>query len=235
MRIDKPIWKTIGILGGMGPEATSEFYRRIIGICQRDYNAKYDSDFPFIFIYNLPLPDIVESAGDRESIIKLLEDGISKLKFVGCDFISVPCNTIIYFINSIDADIPLLNIIKETFFEAKSRNFKRVGILSTANTIRNKLYESIFDGIEILQPSETEQDRVNQIILRILSGLKSQEDKEYLIDLSRMLKKSGAEAVILGCTDLPLLVSQKDCDVELLDTLQILAYSTVKEARGDYE
>lgn len=233
MKDDRPAWKTIGVLGGMGPEATAEFYRRIIGICQRDYGATYDSDFPPMFIYNLPLPDIVENGGDGECITKLLKDGIDKLESAGCDLVAVPCNTAVYFINGVCQKIPTLNIIEETLSEAKKRKFKKVGILSTSNTARNKLYESVFDGIEILQPSEPEKERINEIILRILSGLKKPEDKAYLQSVSGKLAKNGAEAVILGCTDLPLLISQKDCDIKLLDTLQILAETTVKKAGGE--
>ena len=227
---DKSAWKTIGILGGMGPEATAEFYRRIISICQKDYGAKYDSDFPSIFIYNLPLPDIVYNAVETDCIISLLKDGIGKLKYVGCDLIAVPCNTVFYFIYCIADDIPLLNIMEETFVEANRRNYSKVGVLSTLNTARNKLYENVFGGIEILQPSETEREEVNEIIIRILSGAKLNKDREYLISVINRLEKSGAEAIILGCTELPLLVSQKDCDVMLLDTLQILAKATIERA-----
>ncbi len=228
-------WKTIGILGGMGPEATAELYRRIITICQREYRAKYDSDFPPIFIYNLPLPDIVLESGDKEAVVRTIKDGIEKLATAGCDFIAVPCNTVFYFINSAQITVPLLNLIEETFFQAKKSNFRKVGILSTQNTAKNKLYESVFNGIEVLQPSEIEQGKINEIIMRILAGFKTNEDREYLRIICKNLEKKGAEAIILGCTELPLLVSQVDCNIEMLDTLQILAESTVKKARVDAE
>lgn len=231
--MNDPTWKTIGILGGMGPEATAELYRRIISICQRNFGAKYDSDFPPIFIYSLPLPDIVESSGDKDTIIEMLEEGINKLKSAGCDFIAVPCNTVFYFIDKLGVDIPILNIIEETLAEAKRRNFKKVGILSTVNTAKTRLYENIFDGVDVLQPSVVEQERINKIILKILTGFKELEDREYLKTVTRKLKGKGAEAVILGCTELPLLIPQRGFNIEVLDTLQILAEITVKKARGD--
>src|SRR3989338_7117818 len=85
--------KIIGILGGMGPEATSELYRRIVNICQTRFGAKYDSDYPTIFICNLPLPDIVQSSISDENISRVVGDAVNKLISVGCDFIAVPCNT----------------------------------------------------------------------------------------------------------------------------------------------
>ncbi len=227
----KPEWKTIGILGGMGPEATAEFYRRIIRICQRDYNAKYDSDFPPIFIYNLPLPDMIEKNESKEQITAMMEEGICKLKFAGCDFVAVPCNTAFCFVDSSKTEIPVVNIVEEVYLEAKRRNYSRVGVLSTLNTTSNRLYEDVFDGIEIMNPSEAEQKEVNDIVLRVLAGNKTQKDRKYIGSVCRKLERSGATAIVLGCTELPLLISQKDCGIKLLDTLQILAEATIEKAR----
>ena len=82
---ESPIWKTIGILGGMGPEATAELYKRIVQICQRDFGAKYDSDFPTIFIYSMPLPDVVEENENPELIRTMISEGFEKLKRAGCE------------------------------------------------------------------------------------------------------------------------------------------------------
>lgn len=224
----KDNWKTIGILGGMGPEATAEFYRRIIGICQKDYGAKFDSDFPPIFIYNMPLPEIVAKTDSRESVVGMIRFGIAKLESVGCDFISVPCNTVTYFLGDVRSKIKLLTPVEEAYKEAKLRGIKRAGVLSTLTTARNRLFEKVFIDIEILQPSETEQRQINEIILRILAGWKDPKDKERLKIISKKLQEKGAQAVILGCTELPLLISQRDLDIEILDTLQILAENAVR-------
>lgn len=229
----RPKWKTIGVLGGMGPEASAEFYRRIIETCQQNYGAKYDSDFPPVFIYNVPLPEIVEKAASKKYVVSMLKAGIGKLGSAGCDFIVVPCNTVGYFTREIKSDIPMLNPVMETYKEAKRRGINKVGVLSTTSTAKNRLYESVFIDIEVLQPPVSEQNKINEIILRILAGWKNPLDKEYLKLVSRKLQARGTEAVILGCTDLPLLISQKDVELEILDTLQILVENTLKISRGD--
>lgn len=225
-------WKTIGILGGMGPETTAEFYRRLVRIFQKNYGAKYDSDFPPILIYNMPLPDIVEDSGNRMSVIEFIKNGINKLENAGCSFIAVPCNTVFYFIDLISSNIPLINIVEETFAEVKRRKIGKIGLLSTKNTSKTLLYEKVFESIEIIKPSTEEQKKVNEIILRILSGDKLDEDKKFIRKLCEKLTKRSAEAVILGCTELSLLISQADCNIQILDTLDILAESTVKKSEN---
>ena len=229
---DERLWKTIGILGGMGPEATAEMYRRIVEICQRDYGAKYDSDFPPIFIYNLPLPDVVENKGDKGPIPEILLDGLSRLERAGCDFIAVPCNTVFAYINTVKSKIPLLNIVKETAKYSLRGKIKKVGLIATKNTIRNRLYEKELERIEVLQLASESQDEVNDIIIRVLSGKKEPSDKQKLKDFIGSLGDRGAEYVILGCTEIPLLISQSDSDIPIIDTLQVLAEATVKSARG---
>jgi len=230
--VNDPTWKTIGILGGMGPEATAELYKRIVGICQRDFGAKYDSDFPPIVLYNMPLPDIVENKGDPELISAVITDGLSKLEKAGCDFVAVPCNTVFAYISRPPAGI--LDIVKKTADFVRSKGMKKVGLIATRNTIKNRLYEKALEGVEILQLPEASQIQVNDIIMRILSGEKRYEDKQRLVELIKNLAEEAAEAVILGCTELPLLISTNDSEIFLVDTLQVLAEATVKNARIDF-
>jgi len=224
-------WKTIGILGGMGPEATAEFYKRIIGICQRDFGAKYDSDFPYIFICNLPLPDIVEEKGDPSLIKSVISDGLEKLAKAGCGIVAIPCNTVFAYIDK-ETGLEILDIIEMTEDFIRARKFKKIGLIATRNTIKNKLYENALGEIEILQLPENSQIEVNDVIMRILSGVKISADKERLQNFAQDLAGRGAEAVILGCTELPLLISQADSEILLVDTIQVLAEKTVRRARA---
>ena len=111
---------------------------------------------------------------------------------------------------------------------------KKVGLIATRNTIKNRLYEKALEGVEILQLPEASQIQVNDIIMRILSGEKRYEDKQRLVELIKNLAEEAAEAVILGCTELPLLISTNDSEIFLVDTLQVLAEATVKNARIDF-
>ncbi|MBI2675925.1 MAG: aspartate/glutamate racemase family protein [Candidatus Aenigmarchaeota archaeon] len=100
----------------MGPESTAIFYQSVILQCQKQYHAQYDEDYPEIFIYNLPIPDVVEGIRSPSKILPVLIKGIRKLESIGVDFIAVPCNTVQYFFEDMrkSCSIPILNIIEET-------------------------------------------------------------------------------------------------------------------------
>ncbi|MBC8494763.1 amino acid racemase [archaeon] len=217
------LYKKIGILGGMGPEATAELYREIIRIFQKKYGAVYDNDFPEMVILNLPLPDVVENLESDYEIKRVLDYGIKKLISAEVDFIAVPCNTATAFI--ID-DVFFVNIIAETIKIIKDQKLKKVGILATRTTIGSGLYQKLLKDIKLLIPDSNDQEKITKIIMNILSGEKSSEDKNLLCSMISNMKINGAEKVILGCTELPLLYKGEDT----IDTLAILANAVVKRA-----
>ncbi|HLD57761.1 MAG TPA: amino acid racemase [archaeon] len=222
--------RRIGILGGMGPESTALFYQKIIEQCQKLYGAKYDQDYPKIFIYSLPLPDPVR--GIRDGTLRVLTNGLKKLESFGADFIAIPCNTINCFLPEMRKciQIPIVGIIEETIGKIESERYKKVGLLATIPTIENNLYKS--DKIKIITPLKRDQKTVNKVICNILAGKKLDEDKKLVGRIIRNLLDRGAEAIVLGCTDLPLLIKQEDYDVKIFDTVEILAESTVRYATG---
>lgn len=219
--------KTIGILGGMGPEATAQLYLRIIRIFQTRFGARDDADFPSIFICNLPLPDVVGNIDTSTMVRDCLVLAAKKLKSVGCDFIAVPCNTISYFLQDIRSSvlIPVLSIPEEVALILSGRSLQKVGVLGTAMTIRTNLYEIALPELEMVVPNSEEVDTLTSIILNVLSGKKTKEDETVLLTLIESLKSRGAETIILGCTELPLLISGKD---DVIDTLDVLAEAVVK-------
>ncbi len=219
--------KTVGILGGMGPEATAQLYLEIIKIFRQRYGAKYDSDYPEIFILNLPLPDVVEEKGSQDAIIKILQEGVRKLELAGADFIAVACNTVMTFLPQMQkvVSIPFVSIVEETAVVVEKRGFNTVGIVATEMTLRTGLYSSaVFT--KLIEPSSEQRAQITQIIMRILSGDKSEEDRLRLRAIVEDLQLRGADVVILGCTELPLLFADEKC----LDTIKVLAEAVVREA-----
>ncbi|HLC70419.1 MAG TPA: amino acid racemase [Candidatus Nanoarchaeia archaeon] len=220
-------YKKIGILGGMGPEATAQLYIEIIQIFQRRYGAKYDSDFPEIMILNLPLPDVVEEKGSPAKIIELLQEGVKKLEQAGADFIAIPCNTAITFLPQMSeaVSIPFVNIVEETATFVKKRGLTQVGIVATQMTLRSGIYSRAIGQI-LLEPSEEQKSLITKIIMTILAGEKNDEAKNNLQNIIFDLRMRGAKAVILGCTELPLLFASEDT----IDTIKVLAEAVVREA-----
>lgn len=221
--------KKIGILGGMGPEATAELYLQIIRIFQQEYGAVYDNDYPEILICSLPLPDIVEKVASREEIIKKLTEGLRKLEKAGADFVAIPCNTVISFLSEIKCcvSIPIVNIVEETLLEIEKTKLKKVGLLATELTTKSGLYLNPFPEIEVLVLPDENLKEITQIIIRVLSGKKNAEDIILLQSFIKDLQDKGAEKVILGCTELPLLIPEGK---DTLNTINILARSIVRKA-----
>lgn len=238
--------KIIGVLGGMGPESTAIFYQALIRECQRQYGAKLDSDYPEIFIYNLPIPDIIEGLKEPEKTLEMLVGGARKMQSIGVDFIVMPCNTAHYFYPGMAKaiQIPFICIFLVAAKKIAANGYSKIGFLATETTVRYKSYDRDFEknGIDLILPEDGDQRKLTRIILNILAGKKFAEDKRDLRAIIQRLKKRRAEAVLLACTDLPILLSGEDISgvdnkmtdlsFRLFDTVDILAEATIQYATG---
>ncbi|MBT4824543.1 amino acid racemase [Candidatus Woesearchaeota archaeon] len=238
-------FKKIGIIGGMGPEATADLYLKIIKLFQEKFNAKYDTDFPEMYIINLPLPDVVEGQDEKSEVKEaMLIEAAKKLKLMGAEIITIQCNTASYYQGKIkkEIDVDVINIVEETSNQVKNLNLNKVGLIATEMTIKTKIYDKFLQGKEIRIPEKEQQQEITRIIMRILSGEKNENDKEFLYKLIEDLQSKGAERVILGCTDLPLLITddEKTNDKEkknkinnkkTIDSTMELAKAIVNESR----
>ena len=214
----------------MGPEATSELYMRIVRFLQ-EKGAKYDADFPPIYVYSLPLPDVVENVESEDVVVSMLVGAVKKLENFGVSFIAIPCNSVFSYFEQMQnaVSVPIINIMDETAKKANEKRYKKVGLLGTKLTIKQKLFEKSLENynIGVLNPTMMQQEDITKIIMNILSGKKLAEDKSKLKSIIKYLQGEGAEAVILGCTELPLILSQSDADIELLDTIGVIAKSAL--------
>ena len=225
-------FKTIGILGGMGPEATAATYQEIIRLFQEKYNAKYDSDFPEIVVVSKPIPDVVENLENPEQTVRMLLQGIEQLKIAGADFAIIACNTVQIFIEELrqKTNLQILSIPEEVAKVLKTNN---VALLATEATINARIFDKELQrkNIVLTKPDQKQQGALTKIIMNILNGNKSEDDRAELVFMIDQLKCQGAEAVILGCTDLPLLVSQEDISMPVIDTIKVSAAAAVREAQ----
>ena len=228
--------KIIGILGGMGPEATLDLFQKIIKLSP----AGKDQDHFRIIIDNNPkIPDRTAAIlGKGENPLPALQETAQNLEKAGADFIIMPCNTAHYFISEIQKSIkiPILNMIKETAHHVKSifPSVKNIGLLATKGTYKTKLYNSFFNAknIEILIPTPPEQDKIMDLIFMVKSGILSEEMKSQIINISEEQIKKGAQAIIAGCTEIPLILKDKDIKVPIIDPTNILAKRAVEEAKN---
>ncbi|HEY4483332.1 MAG TPA: amino acid racemase [Candidatus Paceibacterota bacterium] len=223
--------KTVGIIGGLGPETTSEFYLDLIfSAAQKNKTTR-----PGIIISSVPLPyqieeDLVLRSEGAERYIPFLTQEAKRLEKAGADFIVMPCNSLHVFIGEIrDAvKIPALSIVEETVKFLKQENMDKVGIVSTSATIKNKLYENAFaeNGIKYVTPNELQQARMGKFILNLVVGQQKNRDREELISIINDFEGKGLDCVILACTDLQLLIPSNP-NLKIFDTMKILADATV--------
>ncbi len=224
--------KTIGILGGMGPEASSNLYSKIIKYSQNKYKAIQDSDYPPIIIYSLPLEGFDETGIINKKLVReQLIEGVKKLESAGCDLIIIACNTVHLYYNEMQSviKIPIFSIINETKKRVEKFGYKKVGLFASESTNKLKLYQKVFSksNIKIISPNIEQQNILNQVIEKVMGG--NQENKDIIIlkDIVINYIDQGAEAIILGCTEIPLAINQTHLDIKLFNTIEIIAKCAV--------
>ncbi|MBT3836384.1 amino acid racemase [Candidatus Woesearchaeota archaeon] len=225
--------KTIGILGGMGPEATNKLATLITSLTPV---SKDQDHVPVISFNNSQIPHRINAIfHNTKSPVPEMIRMAKGLEMLGADFLIIPCNTAHYFIPEIQThiNIPFINMMDETvkFIVNNYPDTKKVGILGTNLTIKMGLYENplMEKGIEVVIPSEDEEEKVMEAIYGIKGGLKD-KGKAILIDAAKNLIESGAEVIIAGCTEIPLVLHQENLNFILLDPSKIVAESAINLA-----
>jgi len=228
--------KIIGILGGMGPEATADLFMRII----RATPVKRDQDhFRVIIDSNSKIADRTPAIlGTGSSPLPMMIETGKNLERAGADFLLLPCNTAHFFHSEIQAElgIPLLHMIKLSAKHIKKNypEVKRVGLQASDGTIASKLYPESYGeyGIEIITPGDTFQKDVMDAIYRDIKTGNLENGGKLLHRVAVELIEDGSDAVICGCTEVSLVLHDGDVPVPVVDPLQVLAEEAVKLASG---
>jgi aspartate racemase len=228
--------RVIGIIGGMGPEATVDFYREIIRLTP----AQKDQDHIPVLIYSNPrVPERTQAIlhGGEDPTPYLIE-AARILERGGAGILAMPCNTAHYFLPRVRpaVKIPILDMIEETFLRTRTeiRDIKAVGLLATMGTIESGVYRNVFarHGVSILTPAVADQDRIQQAIRQIKSDTYDRERQDTFESIGGMLIKAGAQAVILGCTEIPLAFNVARVNYPVINATRVLAQAAVDWALG---
>ncbi len=218
--------KKIGLLGGMGPEASLEYYRQLIELAKE---KNPESRYPEIIIYNLNFEDFCRpvSRGEDEAVFNLLRDKLEALERAGADFAMMASNTphLYYERLADEVSIPILSIVDATAEKAKEKGLKKVALLGTEFTMNADFYPRTFEsaGIDLVVP-DRENRRVvhDKIMNELVNGQFLDETKEELTEMIGNLRQNqGIDGVVLGCTELPLILSENELGVSVLDTTRI--------------
>ena len=229
--------KTIGILGGMGPEATADLFYRII----RATPVKRDQDhFHVIIDSNSKIPDRTPAIlGTGPSPLPIMVETGKRLEAAGADLIIMPCNTAHYFHAQIQAElgVPLLHMIRLSaeYISEKYPDVRKAGLLASDGTIVSRLYHDSYaeQGIEIITPSKSSQRDVMDAIYKYIKTGNLEKGGELLRRVALELIEAGSDSVLCGCTEVSLVLHDGDLSVPVVDPLQVLAEEAVRLASGE--
>jgi aspartate racemase len=222
--------KKVGIIGGMGPEATLNFFRKIIEFT----DAKSDQEHVNMIIdnnTNIQDRSVFILKGEPSPKEELIGTA-KKLQNYGAEIIAMPCNTAHFFYEDIKSsiDIPIINMIEETANHIlKEKKNKEIILLSTEGTYKSKIYEKVFKrkDLDLIIPSKNHQKKIMDLIYKVKKNEKIDNTKANEI-LKQM--KVYDEVFLLGCTELPIIFQNQNINEEYIDTVEILAKEVVLKA-----
>jgi len=230
--------KTIGLIGGMSWESTAEYYR-IINEAVRGKLGGFHS--AKIVMYSVDFEEVeqLQHKGRWDKATNLMIDAARRVERGGADFVLICTNTIHKMAGDVAANInvPLLHIADATAEKITSLGLKEIGLLGTKFTMEQDFYKGRLKekfGIHVVTPNESEREIIHNVIYKELClGAIKDSSREQAKAIINRLSDNGAQGIILGCTELPLLIKQEDCPIPLFDTTVIHAKAAVDYALKD--
>lgn len=214
----------------MGAVATAELYERLLEVCQNQYGSVQDDEYPEVFIDSVSFEGSDESGiVEENAVLNQFLEALDNLEYAGSDVVIVPCNTLHSLSEDLqeNAEAEVVDMVSETISKVERDGLERLGLLASETSYEKELYEHRTDTIEFIIPTEEQKESLSQIILNIMGGEKSQQDVDKLKEIAADLEEKGAEGIILGCTELPVIASSEDFEQKTYDTIQILAETSL--------
>ncbi len=223
--------KKIGIVGGLGPEPTIEYYK----IITSHFHGRPEG-YPRIVIYSLDVDELCRhfEAERLDEVTGILLEAVNALLKGGADFGLIAANTphIVFDRVQEAASLPLLSIVTETLRVIEEKKLRRIGLLGTKFTMQSTLFQKELNpaGIEVFVPEENEQEYIHdKIFSELTSGRFLDETRLGLIEIiEKLIDRHSIEGVILGCTELPLILDKDECGIPFLNTTRIHAESAIR-------
>jgi aspartate racemase len=230
---DRPV---VGVLGGMGPAATADFFQKLVVATP----AENDQDHLRVLIWSDPLvPDRTAALlGDGPDPTAWMIRGARLLVAGGVDLIAVPCNTAHAFLDAVEGEVgvEIVHMIDRTarVVAALTPTVRRIGLLATPGTVRARLYDDWLSryGIGVVAPDERDQVVVAEVIARVKAGRWRRSDAAAIAEVGQRLVDRGAQALIAGCTEIPLIFGAANTTVPVIDPTLALADAVVAAAGG---
>ncbi|WP_068621360.1 aspartate/glutamate racemase family protein [Paenibacillus tuaregi] len=230
--------KTIGLIGGMSWESSMLYYQ-IINERVKERRGGHHSAKSLLYSVDFQEIKDFQDQGDWTEATKVMIESAQKLEAGGADVIVICTNTMHKMAPEVanSVSIPLLHIADATAAKIVSDQIKKVALLGTAFTMEQEFYKGRLKsqfGLEVVVPDEADRAVIHEIIYQELClGIVDEHSKKKYLDIIDRLIQKGAEAVILGCTEITMLISQEDCSIPVYDTTRLHAEAAVDFALGD--
>jgi len=221
--------KRIGIVGGLGPEATLYYYRTLMDLCYAD--QALEGNTPEVVIYSLNLEECrkIMEEGRWPEMVDILLGAFSSLFQAGADFGLIAANTPHMVFDEINdkSPIPLLSIVEETCKAVVNKGLRKVGLLGTLTTMGSRFYADVFDKRHVTLESPKKEEQIfiyDKIVHELGVGIVLEETRKQFLEIAGgMIKDQHIEGLILGCTEIPLLLGKQKFDIPFFDTSKIHA------------
>jgi aspartate racemase len=227
--------KTIGLIGGMSWESTVDYYKIINREVKKKLGSPHSAE---IIMYSVDFAEIerLQAAGKWDQLTEKMIEIADKLERAGADMILICANTMHQMAPKVQAElgIPLLHIANAAAEKIKAEGLKKVGLLGTKYTMEGDFYRKRIEEnyqIEVLIPEAEERDYIHQAIYQeLVNGVLKDQTREKFQTIIAGLKNQGAEGIILGCTEIPLLIKKEDSSLPVFNTTELHAKKAVKLA-----
>jgi len=224
----------IGMIGGVGPESTVDYYQRIIKLYQKEMDG---DNYPEIIINSINMTAMLRLVSDKnwDGLTTMLTGAVNSLYKAGANFAFIASNTphIVFERLRQASPIPLVSIVEAAHAEADKLGLKKVGLLGTAFTMQSSYYQAEFDrsGIVVALPNEEEQRTIQQkLFSEIELGIFLEETRQGLLKIvQRLIRDSKIDGVILGCTELPLILKDDEFGIPFLNTTDIHVHRIIEK------
>lgn len=229
--------KRIGIIGGLSAESTTHFYSALT----REYTERFNRpDYPEIVLFSVRFQTLMDwvNAGEWDKFTDTIVDGMIALEAAGADFAVISANLPHVVFDQVEqrTSLPLLHIADTVAAEAQLRGFRRVALMGTLATMKAAFYPERLGalGMECMVPTPDQQNEIQEMLdAELFRGIVTEASEKKFITIIEALKEKGAEAVILGCTEIPMLITEANSPIPVLDSTQLFVLKTLDFALGE--
>lgn len=223
--------RMIGIIGGVGPQATSALYEFVTLLAQEKYEARNNDDYPHVIIESIPIPDFISNTNAMPRALEMLSAATRRLEKSEVDRMCIASNTVHLLLPELKkvTSVPFISMIESVAETVQHQRFRNIGIVASSVTLHSTLYEDALSvrEVELTLPTVSQRVVIDKIIRHVLAGSDNGKERAAYIEILHDLLRRGAEGIILACTELPLAINYEALGAKIINSDKVLAEALV--------